>query len=417
MKRPAVDKLVYTSLFPRPKQTDPHSFLDFLERYLVLEVRQEVHSFYGHLDTQEAKYPGLNYSHPTHRVRLSRWPWHRRLFRAFDSLGLTPAEIANLTKWEGTKWAKERYEKEQSITILDTAADGMPDCRASRSPSTTQLYRQGGSVNFISQPYAHCEIFGNSYGTNTAPRSAQLPSRPAAASQFSPTPQRPESPLSQDTIHASSQFSTVPAARRREFSTDELTNDTSMTQEDDSDGSIGQSIDMQFSNEFREQIAPHQTSNSSIALGDDWEQWLKTAIESGDMSTVARQISSIADYPFVHTMFASEQSQALPQRASSTNSNASTITLRSTQQPGDNNVSAQILEAARHGNWAEVPQFLHNVLRNANQMADASRNTSDDPSASTASTASTVPAERAHPRLTRSSTWRPTYSELRLPRQ
>lgn len=126
MKRRSIDVLVYEHMFPKPRSQDPQNFHALLQRHLILEVRQEVHSFYGHLDTSEAKYPGLDYNNRTHRTRLSRWQWHRRLFRAFDALQLTPNEISALTKWEGTKWAKERYEREQNCVIRDTATDGLP---------------------------------------------------------------------------------------------------------------------------------------------------------------------------------------------------------------------------------------------------------------------------------------------------
>lgn len=125
MKGRPIDQLVFEQVFPKPRSQDPQSFHALLQRHLILEVRQEVHSFYGHLDTPEAKYPGLDYTNHTHRTRLSRWQWHRRLFRAFDALRLTPNEISGLTKWEGTKWAKERYERENNCVIRDTAADGM----------------------------------------------------------------------------------------------------------------------------------------------------------------------------------------------------------------------------------------------------------------------------------------------------
>lgn len=125
MKGRPIDQLVYEQMFPKPRSQDPQNFHALLQRHLILEVRQEVHSFYGHLDTAEAKYPGLDYTNTTHRTRLSRWQWHRRLFRAFDALRLTPNEISSLTKWEGTKWAKERYEREQGGPIRDTAMDGM----------------------------------------------------------------------------------------------------------------------------------------------------------------------------------------------------------------------------------------------------------------------------------------------------
>lgn len=126
MKGRPIDALVYEQMFPKPRSQDPQNFHALLQRHLILEVRQEVHSFYGHLDTPEAKYPGLDYNSHTHRTRLSRWQWHRRLFRAFDALRLTPNEISGLTKWEGTKWAKERYEREQDCVIRDTAMDGLP---------------------------------------------------------------------------------------------------------------------------------------------------------------------------------------------------------------------------------------------------------------------------------------------------
>ncbi|KAL0474593.1 hypothetical protein QR685DRAFT_567515 [Neurospora intermedia] len=127
MKQPPIEELVYGYMFPKARPSDPPNFSVFLQRHLIYEVRQEVHSYYGHIDTQEAKYPGLDYNHPIHRIRLSRWTWHRRLFRAFDALRLTEWEIANLTKWEGTRWAKEKYEEEQGIIIRDTTADGFPD--------------------------------------------------------------------------------------------------------------------------------------------------------------------------------------------------------------------------------------------------------------------------------------------------
>lgn len=125
MKRRAIEEIVYEHMFPHPKPTDPQNWSSFLQRNLITEVRQETQRFYGGLDTREAQYPGLDYSHPPHRKRLGRYTWHRRLFRAFDYLGLTKPEIAALTHWEGTLWAKERFEKEQGIRIRDTTSDGI----------------------------------------------------------------------------------------------------------------------------------------------------------------------------------------------------------------------------------------------------------------------------------------------------
>ncbi|KAI9648590.1 hypothetical protein NHQ30_003227 [Ciborinia camelliae] len=142
MKGRPIDQIVYECMFPKPKTGDPQNFQAFLQRSLVPEVRHETQAFYGHLTSQEAKYPGLDYSYPPHRVRLSRFPWHRRLFRAFDNLRLTKHEIAILTKWEGTRWAKERFEKEQGIVIRDTTGDGIedwvpPELRSASVPHAT----------------------------------------------------------------------------------------------------------------------------------------------------------------------------------------------------------------------------------------------------------------------------------------
>ncbi|KAI0390207.1 hypothetical protein F5Y17DRAFT_80468 [Xylariaceae sp. FL0594] len=123
MKGRPVDQLVYEQMVPKPRPHDLRNFQAIIRQHLIPEVRQEVQAFYGHIDTLEAKYPGLDYCHPTHRVRLSRWPWHRRLINAFDALHLTKHEIHSLTQWEGTRWAKERFERGSGITILETTDD------------------------------------------------------------------------------------------------------------------------------------------------------------------------------------------------------------------------------------------------------------------------------------------------------
>lgn len=82
-------------------------------------------NFYGALDTLEAQYPGLDYTYGPHRGRLGRFPWHRRLFKAFDALGLTSDEILSICQWEGTKSAKDKYEIETGRVIKDTTMDGV----------------------------------------------------------------------------------------------------------------------------------------------------------------------------------------------------------------------------------------------------------------------------------------------------
>ncbi|KAI0599940.1 hypothetical protein F4775DRAFT_591044 [Biscogniauxia sp. FL1348] len=307
MKGRPVDQLVYEFMFPRPKTNDPQNFQTLLHRHLILEVRQEVHSFYGHLDTQEAKYPGLDYCHRIHRIRLSRWPWHRRLFRAFDGLRLTNAEIAGLTKWEGTKWAKERFERDSGITIRDTAADGMPEW--------------------------------------VEPEDRPQPARMTV--------------------------------REETDDIEEESADEDMEGEEDSDGEL-ESVGFSLNERLRERAARQEGGDTSERLEEEWEQWLKNAIDSGE-------------FPF--------------------------LTDQTLQQSSDMTLISQaffpprMLSAARDGRWQDIPEFLHDILRRTLESESTSRN-----------------PELSHPQapdnrstgsigqiLNRIGTWRRTYSDLRLP--
>jgi hypothetical protein len=258
MKGRPVDQLVFEYMFPRTRTADPQNFQSLVQRHLILEVRQEVHSFYGHLETQEAKYPGLDYSHPIHRIRLSRWQWHRRLFRAFDALRLTPSEIAGLTKWEGTKWAKERYEREQGITIRDTTSDEFadwiePEHRVATPAQTTTML---------------LETRGEPVDENMA-----------------------------------------------EDSDEELE-------------SVGVDLNMRL----RERVALRNVSgDTTVSLDEEWEQWLKQAIETGELSRVADQIAQISG---------SEGSMTT-----------------------DDFFPPRIVTAARNGDWDEIPESLQGLLR------------------------------------------------------
>ena len=125
MHRQSITGLVYRALFPKPRQGDPPSFSAHVNRNLVPEVRVETSTFYGALDCIEAQYPGLDYTHEPHRRRLERFPWHRKLFKAFRDLKLTKSEILGLCQWEGTRSAKEKYENDIGRLIRDTTADGI----------------------------------------------------------------------------------------------------------------------------------------------------------------------------------------------------------------------------------------------------------------------------------------------------
>jgi hypothetical protein len=136
-----ISVLVYHALFPNPSPTDPPSFSAHLTKNLVGEVRIETATFYGSLDTIEARYPGLNYAHAPHRKRLGRFPHHKKLFEAFDRLGLTESEIQGFCRWEGTLWARERYERDEGVKVRDTTGTEIGewvDRRKQRQSSRTK---------------------------------------------------------------------------------------------------------------------------------------------------------------------------------------------------------------------------------------------------------------------------------------
>ncbi|KAI6250622.1 hypothetical protein HI914_00291 [Erysiphe necator] len=241
MKRPAIDQLVYDYMFPKPRSTDPPNFQGLLQRQLVPEVRLETQAFYGHLKSQEAKYPGLDYSYQPHRARLSRYPWHRRLFRAFDNLGLTKSEIAGLTKWEGTRWAKERFEREQGIIIRDTTADGISD-------------------------WVEPELRA-----------------PMAASVAKVSDKHESDKL--DKVRVNSQIQEQTPERLGEQEEDhEVERETEARIEDDVDEESDleiQSVGVALNERLRAVVAQREAGNPSMVIDEDWEQWYKEALESG----------------------------------------------------------------------------------------------------------------------------------------
>jgi hypothetical protein len=266
MKGRAIDQIVYDYMFSKPKATDPQNFHGFLQRNLIPEVRQETHAFYGHLETQEAKYPGLDYTHNTHRMRLSRWPWHRRLFRAFDSLRLTNSEIAGLTKWEGTKWAKDKFEREEGVTIRDTTADDFPDW------------------------------------VEPADRS--------------------DAPVSNNA-----------SARVVTFPEDVLQNNPDVTEDADSDEEELESVGAELNERLRAQVARREAGDN-VVLDEAWEQWLKNAIESGELTFLTEQITD-----------------EIFQRASATAGVSAAL------------IPPAMISAARAGQWSEIPESLQPMLR------------------------------------------------------
>ncbi|KAL8798249.1 MAG: hypothetical protein Q9182_006824 [Xanthomendoza sp. 2 TL-2023] len=145
MHKPPLAPIIYARLYPSPKPTDPQNFQAHISKQLVPEVRAETARFYGHIDCVEAQYPGLDYAVAAHRLRLSRFPYHRRLFQVFDHLRLTNHEIQSLCKWEGTRWARERYEKDVGSTVRDTTWEGITEPRP-ETPTVTRTELRRGIV-------------------------------------------------------------------------------------------------------------------------------------------------------------------------------------------------------------------------------------------------------------------------------
>ncbi|PFH59736.1 hypothetical protein XA68_11946 [Ophiocordyceps unilateralis] len=330
MKGRPVEELVYECMFPRPKSNDPQNFNALLQRSLIPEVRQETHAFYGHLDTQEAKYPGLDYTHDTHRIRLSRWPWHRRLFRAFNALGLTHAEIAALTKWEGTKWAKEKFEKEQGVVIRDTTADGFPDWVEPDS------LRRGVVVV------------------------------PAVMGDQDNNDARP---LDDD----------------EDDDDDENENNNNNNNNDDDSDEALESVGVELNQRLRAQAARREAGETTAVLDEEWEQWLKYAIETGELTILTEQMTE--------QMFrrANSSSAIIPAAL----------------------IPQNMLVAARAGQWSEIPEILQPVIRRTIDAEDSGRS---QPSRLPAPPGASYPWRQTVDDAMRMRAWpRRTYSDLRLP--
>ncbi|MCJ1273055.1 hypothetical protein MMC21_000844 [Puttea exsequens] len=126
MRKPKLEQLLMTKLFPEKKSSNPVDWHHHVRRNLTQEVKWETLRFFGPNDCLESRYPGLDYNNPAHRMRLSQFSNHRKLFRAFDEFHLTHQEIERLCTWDGTKASRDAYEKINS-TVRDTTWLGIED--------------------------------------------------------------------------------------------------------------------------------------------------------------------------------------------------------------------------------------------------------------------------------------------------
>lgn len=253
MHKPSLAQLVYNATFPRPHPTNPHSWSAHITRNLVPEVRIETSTFYGSLDCIEAQYPGLDYSYGPHRMRLGRFPWHRKLFRTFDELRLTEAEIMSLCRWEGTKSARQRYEKETGTKVKDTTADSVRPASPCPFPSVEVHFEDGP------EPIRDAE-------SSVEPQSEVITTTTAN----SPIDRGVDCVVSQ---HASSS---------EDYSSDEEM----------------ESCGVELNYRLMEATAARE-QGADVPLDEDWEQWLKEAGERGSYAAMINAIRANQPLRFV----------------------------------------------------------------------------------------------------------------------
>lgn len=255
MRKPSLAQAVYNATFPHPRASDPGSFAAHITCNLVPEVRIETNTFYGPLDSIEAQYPGLNYSYGPHRMRLSRFTWHRRLFHVFDKLRLTETEIAELCCWEGTKSARRRYEAEEGITVRDTTASGVRPATPPREP-TVEIHHN----NFCG-PEEEFEL-------------------DLDLDQMIET-------HSDHTVRASESSSSLSMSSNRRPEFEEYYSDDEM-----------ESCGVALNQRLLDAMAARD-QGADVPLDEDWEQWLKEAGERGGYGDMVHAIRSSQPLSFL----------------------------------------------------------------------------------------------------------------------
>jgi hypothetical protein len=274
-RKNAISGLVYNTLFPKPDpNTDPPSFSAHLSKNLVGEVRIETANFYGSLDTIEARYPGLNYAFAPHRKRLGRFPHHRRLFDAFDRLALTEAEIQGFCRWEGTLWARERYERDEGVKVVDTTGAEIGEWIDRRKFSKSQINVK-----------TDIEVEIERVPTTTESRRQQHQQRP-------PLPDV-DTQMQDD-----------------DDDDEEEEDDQESDEEEELDASVGFSLNARLL-----QAAALRNQGANVPMDPEWEQYLKEAQERGELNmeatrevlrTVANHFAQVNQVPA-----SAEQPQAL----------------------------------------------------------------------------------------------------------
>lgn len=259
MLKPDLQPLVYAQLFPYPGPGDPQSFAGLISRHLIPEVRAETMRFYGGINCIEAQYPGLDYTSPGHRLRLSYYTWHRRLFRVFDAMELTDHEIYTFCRWEGTKYARARYERDTGTVIRETTWDGIEVYESNPRPTST--------------PYAHSPKTKLRGGKRS-------PSISVAAS---------------DTLSPTYSASTDETGELHDHE-EEVGDDDNEDLESEDDDLLAHSVGTALNQRLLAATAA-RARGEDVVLDPDWEQWMKEAAERGGIPVIPDPASATGAAP------------------------------------------------------------------------------------------------------------------------
>ena len=145
----------------------------------------------------------------------------------FDELRLTPEEIQDLCRWEGTKSAREKYEKDHSCTIRDTTWDDV-EVEPPRPASAVRAQLLGAEDNLLN-------------------------------------------------INTMDEDGTTSAREDDEVEDSEADD---IIEEDDSEDELQRSIGVDLNRHLLAATAA-RARGEQVVLDADWEQWLKEAAERG----------------------------------------------------------------------------------------------------------------------------------------
>lgn len=256
--------LLYNHLYPKPLASDPPNFSIHLARNLIPEIRVETAHFYGSLDSTEARYPGLNYCYRPHRMRLSRFPHHARLFRAIDDLGITDHEVQDLVRWEGTLWARARFERDEGIKVRDTTGDGIG----------SWVPKQRG------QKRANGNTVGEVKISQALPLGEESNRRQVVESPF---PEQLETADEDEEMSDEDDQEDADAVQPAPVEVEQ-----SDEMEEEEDGDVGETI-MSIGNDLNRRLLAAVTARNqgeNVEMDPEFEQYLKEQIESGSLSNL-----------------------------------------------------------------------------------------------------------------------------------